>query len=675
MKTSSIPALSLLQSKAQVELLDAIDKLRAHGLSGTLDLPQLIVCGKQSCGKSSVLEAISQVRFPVADTTCTRIPTELVLRKANTSGVEVKLIPAPSRTEEARNIISEFSIHVFSDERNLENIIKPAEEFLRAVDGHPKHHSRFYEDRLQAVVYGPDLPSLTLVDLPGLVQTRECGTENIEIVERVVRSYASEQNSIILAVIAADDDVANQGVLELAKSYDPEGVRTLGIFTKPDKTEAGSPAEAAAISCALNESFRLGLGWHVLKNREGHAHRNDTIKQRNEAEDAFFRTRQWKAIPESARGSSALRKRLGDVIVQAIQRKLPALDEVIQKKIAVCKHNLRELDGALNHEESRRLDLTWISVEVEKIIRMEVQGICNDKFIEDTTNTNAHKWRLRAQLREILYNFADHIHLYGMMFTMTLDCPYQLPSKPASFFEIPVVSAATHRANLVRTSELVGAVRDYLKHNRCCELHGLASSAAVAHLFRVQSSPWKAISIQYVDICWNTARAFVVQALRHVAPPHIAQAILSQLVDAELEGIRSILRAKVEELLRPYNNRRLVASNQKQWEAKVEEFLLLHGSHNISRSDVALQALAIMDSYYKITLPTFTENIATLAIENCLIDGLSNIFTTTTVKSLSSEAVHSLTPESLEAARSRSSNEERLSMLNAMSAIIKRHCV
>ncbi len=45
-----------LQSKISMLRLEQISSLRARGISNSIDLPQLAVCGDQSSGKSSTLE-------------------------------------------------------------------------------------------------------------------------------------------------------------------------------------------------------------------------------------------------------------------------------------------------------------------------------------------------------------------------------------------------------------------------------------------------------------------------------------------------------------------------------------------------------------------------------------------------------------------------------------------
>jgi hypothetical protein len=70
-------SLQELQSADQRKVMDIVDKLRRTGLSSIVELPQLVVCGDQSSGKSSVLEAITEIPFPRKENLCTRFATEV----------------------------------------------------------------------------------------------------------------------------------------------------------------------------------------------------------------------------------------------------------------------------------------------------------------------------------------------------------------------------------------------------------------------------------------------------------------------------------------------------------------------------------------------------------------------------------------------------------------------
>jgi hypothetical protein len=58
------------------KILEVMDKLRVFDVEHEFSLPQLVVCGEQSAGKSSVLEAISGIPFPRKGSQCTRFVTQ-----------------------------------------------------------------------------------------------------------------------------------------------------------------------------------------------------------------------------------------------------------------------------------------------------------------------------------------------------------------------------------------------------------------------------------------------------------------------------------------------------------------------------------------------------------------------------------------------------------------------
>ena len=63
------------------------------------------------------------------------------------------------------------------------------------------------------------------------------------MVQELVFSYMKQKRSIILAVVSADQPFPNQPVTKFARQIDPNGTRTLGLITKPDKIDRGSDSE------------------------------------------------------------------------------------------------------------------------------------------------------------------------------------------------------------------------------------------------------------------------------------------------------------------------------------------------------------------------------------------------------------------------------------------------
>ena len=85
---------------ADPSLLEKIDRLFTCNVGEHIDLPQLVVVGDQSSGKSSVLEALTDLPFPRESTLCTRFATQITFRRSSRKTVAASIIPAQESGED-----------------------------------------------------------------------------------------------------------------------------------------------------------------------------------------------------------------------------------------------------------------------------------------------------------------------------------------------------------------------------------------------------------------------------------------------------------------------------------------------------------------------------------------------------------------------------------------------
>lgn len=75
---------------------------------------------------------------------------------------------------------------------------------------------------------------LTLLDMPGLHASKEHGSE---VAKRMLQQRIAGPRSLIIAVGEAGTDTARHTSFQLAKEADPDGRRTIQVFTKCDVTD------------------------------------------------------------------------------------------------------------------------------------------------------------------------------------------------------------------------------------------------------------------------------------------------------------------------------------------------------------------------------------------------------------------------------------------------------
>ena len=104
-----------------------------------------------------------------------------------------------------------------------------------------------------------------MVDLPGLTKVPVKGQpQDIEDqIRKLTLKFVSSPNALILALTAANTDLANSDALQLARQVDPDGERTIGVVTKIDLMDEGTDA----LELLNGKIYPLKLGYFGVKCR------------------------------------------------------------------------------------------------------------------------------------------------------------------------------------------------------------------------------------------------------------------------------------------------------------------------------------------------------------------------------------------------------------------------
>ena len=250
----------------------------------------------------------------------------------------MSIVSHQARTESERLARSSFHEQLEGFEE-LSGLIENAKSTM----GISVHDKAFSKDLLRVEISSSDRSHLTIVDLPELIhsETKQQSSSDVELVQDVVQFYMKELRSIILTIVSAKNDYANQIVLKLARAADKKGNRTLGVITKPD-TLFGSESEAMYVSLAGNQDVEFCLGWHVLKNMDSETG-EWSLTDRDVKEEEFFSQGIWKDMSRSLLGVNKLRSRLSKVLLGQIAAELPSLIDEIGVKSSACRSRLDKL--------------------------------------------------------------------------------------------------------------------------------------------------------------------------------------------------------------------------------------------------------------------------------------------------------------------------------------------
>ena len=120
-------------------------------------------------------------------------------------------------------------------------------------------------ETISLTVYSPHVVDLTMVDLPGMTKVPIKGQpEDIEDqIKNLTYKFISPPNTLILALTAANTDLANSDALHVCRDVDPDGERTIGVVTKIDLMDEGTDA----LELLQGGVYPLKLGYFGVKCR------------------------------------------------------------------------------------------------------------------------------------------------------------------------------------------------------------------------------------------------------------------------------------------------------------------------------------------------------------------------------------------------------------------------
>jgi GTP-binding protein EngB required for normal cell division len=517
------------------DLLDIIDHLRSQGVGHYIDLPEIIVCGDQSAGKSSVLEAISRMPFPTKDGLCTRFATELVLRRGSEAKPKISITPGLERFGEEKERLETWTPEKEIDKDGLGAMIEEARHAMAKSSG--SGSVEFYNDILRIELTGPRQPHLTMVDLPGLFRrgNKDQSDDDVEVVRDMVKRYMKCPRSIILAVVSAKYDYVLQEVTSLAKRFDSEGLRTMGLITKPDTLDNGSDSESYFVRLAQNHEEELRLGWHVLRNRN-FEERNDSSAERDAKEKEFFSEPVWASIASSHCGVEALQDRLSKLLRDQILEQLPSLIKDVQDGIDNCVETLTRLGPVRSSPQDQRRYLTRMAEDYTSLMKQAVEGTYSSPFFGCRTEWDKLPTRLRAVVRGKLVAFTEDMLLKGQsQWIVDSDGEDDANAERRDTPPIP-------------RSEYVEEVTRRLIATRGRELPGLFNPMIVNDLFAEQCEPWEGITSSFANEVLDSAHLTAELIIRRIAASDVSEQAL-KLIRKKIEELRDGMDSKIKELL------------------------------------------------------------------------------------------------------------------------------
>ncbi|KAL2838451.1 P-loop containing nucleoside triphosphate hydrolase protein [Aspergillus pseudoustus] len=703
---SSKPRKSIML--ADPTLLEKIDKLFAYNIGEYISLPQLVVVGEQSSGKSSVLEGLTKMAFPRDSGLCTRFATQIMFRRdlnSTNRRIVASIVPAPDADKQRAEKLRAWQAD------NLQNLGSVVFSKMMAdvhdLMGLSKKDSRnglpaFSSDVLRLEISGPDEEHLSVIDVPGTFESTTPGlTTDADkaMINKMVLTYMNNPRSIILAVMPANVDLATQKIDQAARDIDPEGTRTLRILTKPDLVDKG--AEQEIVDRVNNGGSNSKFGWFVVRNLN-HKELQEKTVDRDEAEKEWRDRAPWSSVDKDKWGIEALKTHLQEILSFIVRKEFPSVRAEIGSKLKKAKEELTSLGAERENSTQQRTYLLDIISRFEAI----TQHAKTNNYGAIDIFDQAQELRLATCIVNRNEKFArdmderGHLHYFQLTedegVEQEEDDDTSIPNR--NLESCPDVQDILPEATKVLGP--LGGIELWLKRvyieSRGLEL-GTFSPVLLGATMKRQSSKWPSLARGYVSDIITIVHSFVLKTLEYACPnPLVRQSLLSRLMDGLLEKytqalekaefLSQIERSGTPITLNHYFNDNLEKSRQHRMAKSLKGSSFFHGSkevisvkdifkhkHMSNSEHVVREIHDILKSYYKVSRKRFVDNVCMQAADFHLVSGPDtpmSLFTPSFVATLTDEELEEIAGEDAHLKRRRAQLKKEIGDLEAGRKIV-----
>ncbi|XP_020114467.1 dynamin-2A-like [Ananas comosus] len=342
----------------------------------------VVVLGNVGAGKSAVLNSlIGHPVLPTGENGATRAPISIDLQRDSSLSSKSIILQIDSKSQQVSASALRHSLQ---------------DRLSKGAGVNSSGRSR--ADEIYLKLRTSTAPPLKLVDLPGLDQRA--------MDESMISDYAAHNDAILLVIIPASQapEISSSRALRLAKEFDSEGTRTIGVISKIDQAAGDQKSLAAVQALLLNQGPRsaadiqwvalIGQSVSIASAQAGSVGSENSLETAWRAESESLKSILTGA-PPSKLGRVALVDTLAKQIRKRMKVRLPNLLSGLQGKSQIVQDELVRLGEQMVH-----------SAEGTRAIALELCREFEDKFLQHIATGEGTGWKIVASFEG---NFPNRI--------------------------------------------------------------------------------------------------------------------------------------------------------------------------------------------------------------------------------------------------------------------------